>query len=153
MQKQTLIRSLAAVGSAAVLATALTGCSVGRTDVAAMVYQVSVSPATALSDTDVSYAHTPDPEADIAPVMQPVQRATANGVTDPEIWSEVGSIVGEQTATVTATPPAGATATCVILRDGQEELATKTGKPGEPVTCEVQTPERKPGVLTDLGLA
>lgn len=148
MQKKSFIaRASITAGVAALLATSLVGCSIGRTDVAAMVYKVTVDSPSAIANTDITFAHTKDPEESIDPVMVSADPSTFEG----EEWSDVGSIVGKETATLSATPPAGVTATCAILRDGSEELVSKVGEPGETVTCEVVTPKRTPGILKGFG--
>lgn len=55
-------------------------------------------------------------------------------------WSTTAMVTAGSQASVTAKPLPGATATCRILLDETRELIAKTGRPGETVTCTVETP-------------
>lgn len=152
LNKENPLRLLALLGTTAVAAVALTGCSAGRTDVNTMMYKVSVDPVASTPEVSISYAHTPDPEKDVTPVIQVAEQVKVGGGPDASSWSELGAIIAGETASVTVTPPEGASASCSILLDGQKQLASHKGAPGETVTCEATAPARTAGIFRDLGI-
>jgi hypothetical protein len=148
MKQKTITRSFLALGAAAVFATSLTGCSIPRTDVWTVVYKVSTDSDTTPLVNEISYAHTPDPETKDKPETRRVTGADVTpDVKEDGLWWGVGAITAHNTASITATPAEGVRATCKILLDGTTELASKTGEPGKPVTCDAKTPKRSPGVF------
>lgn len=147
MKYQTITRSFLAIGVAAVAAMSLTSCSIPRTDVWTVMYEVSTDSAETPLVKEITYAHTPDPESKDTPETRQVSGAELTARVENGTWSELGAITAHNVAAVTATPAAGVTASCKISLDGTDELVSKTGKPGEPVTCEAKTPERAPGLF------
>ena len=131
---------IALASSVGALALAsLTGCVQFGSDDWAVTYEVTTDADSPQELTAVAY----DLEADRGKPSEVVEKGTAttkaesSGTTALRIESIVAAT---ERASITATPPAGVTATCRILLDDEREIATSTSGPGEPVSCEVDTP-------------
>lgn len=134
------VRLLAAVvvaGSVAVLAT---GCSFVQQqtgDAWSVTYEVSVDQPSGAALTDVRVEGA-EKRGDAPEVHRLGTQET--GTQKTGTWEHDSIVLAEQRASVRATPPRGATATCRILLDGKREIATETAAAGQPVTCSVDTP-------------
>lgn len=137
-------RFLAAGAIAAAITLIGTGCSVIQQqagDAWAVTYEVSVDqPSRArLADVRVEGAKRRGdaPEVHELGTVQ-TSTATASGSR----WMHVSVVLAEQRAFVTATPGAGATATCRIMLDGKRVIETQTSPaPGKAVSCTTTTPK------------
>lgn len=134
-----LLAAAVVVGSVALITT---GCSVVQRqtgDAWAVTYEVQVDAPTgsALSDVRVEGA---EQRGDAPEVHRLGTRDTDATDGDGSRWQHHAIVLAEQRASVRATPPEGATATCRILLDGKREIATETATVGEPVTCSADTP-------------
>ncbi len=121
----------------------LTGCSVVQQQIGdawSVTYEVQVDQPVGAGLTDVraegAEGRGGDPE--VATLGDEQTDAAVDGGSR---WTHEVVVLAEDHASVRATPAAGATATCRILLDGKREIAKETAGPGEPVTCEADTPE------------
>ena len=131
-----LLAATVVVGSIAVLAT---GCSLGG-DAWAVTYEVQVDRpiGSELSDLRVEGA---EQRGDAPEVRRLGAQDTDTDDGDGSLWRHESVVVAEQHASVRATPPEGATATCRILLDGVREIASETSaQPGQAVHCSADTP-------------
>lgn len=141
------IRPLALTLGAAALLIPLTGCSVidaiGRSsqDAWRLSYEVTTDGSASATLTDVSYLDADGRLEDAkTKSVGTVETTPVAGGTASKWKAESIVVVGKQTR-VSATPPAGVRATCRVLLDDTQEIATATSEPGEPVTCKATAPE------------
>ncbi|MET9229109.1 MmpS family transport accessory protein [Lentzea sp. NPDC003310] len=92
----------------------------------AITYEVSAEPAETLAE--VTYAESATRYRN--------QRPQTVTTEKPLPWQLEVVVNARETAKVSATPRGAQALTCRILLDGVKELAAKTGKPGETVTCD-----------------
>lgn len=95
----------------------------------AITYELSAEPAQTL--VDLTYAKSPDRNRKETP-----QTVTAE---NPLPWTVEVIINAGEKAQVSATPKGDQVLSCRILLDGVKELASATGQPGQPVSCETVT--------------
>ncbi|ROR36576.1 hypothetical protein EDF63_0702 [Curtobacterium sp. JUb34] len=136
------VRLLAAAVLAGGLALTATGCSfiLQQTgDAWAVTYQVQVDGPAGSELTDVRVEGA-EKRGDAPEVHRLGAQETSTATTSGSAWEHEAIVLAEQRASVRATPPRGATATCRILLDGKREIATETAAAGQPVTCSVDTP-------------
>ncbi|MFC4224285.1 hypothetical protein [Lysinibacter cavernae] len=134
---------LAAAGSAGVLAAMLTGCSSdpSRGEARTVTYEVTVTGENVSELTDVSYEGTPTGGS----VADKLERRDADGTIstvgakNSEVWQAKALVGPNSTAEIRVTPPAGSTVKCRIIEDGDTELGSHSGQPGQPVLCSVKT--------------
>lgn len=134
------VRLLAAAVLAGGLALTATGCSFIQQqtgDAWAVTYQVQVDGPAGSELTDVRVEGA-EQRGDAPEVHRLGTQETSTQETGT--WEHEAIVLAEQRASVRATPPRGATATCRILLDGKREIATETAAAGQPVTCSVDTP-------------
>lgn len=140
---------LSVVGAGgALLISTLSGCSVIEGVVApkawAITYQLEVEGEGSDQLTGVNYGDTDGP---VALDGETITTTVGNVTTDVEAettvrtWGVEAIIAPKQPAWVEATPAPGAAAKCVILIDGEREIQSFQGGPGEPVMCKVDTPD------------
>ncbi|GAA1787497.1 hypothetical protein [Leucobacter iarius] len=141
------IRPLALTVGAAALLLPLTGCSVidaiGKSsqDAWQVDYEVTTDGRAPATLTDVAYLDTSGRLEEAAMKRVGTVETAAGAGTAAAKWkADSIAVVGKPTR-VTATPPAGVRATCRILLDGTQEIASATSEPGKPVTCEAKAPE------------
>lgn len=126
-----------AVGALAI--TSLAGCVRFGADDWAVTYEITTDATSPHDLTAVAYRLEPDR----GQPSELVDEGTMTTKSDPAggtVLKIESVIAAEERASVTARPPAGVTATCRILLDDVREIATATADPGEPVTCDVDTP-------------
>lgn len=146
-----ILVGLLVVGLFAFIAVLWLGTAPGKADSWVVTYRVSTDPAEAISSTEVAYLDVgeDDPRGDAAEVS--ASEVGPSGQRHQEnSWFTSGRVAAMQTARVTATPPPGVRASCAILVDAGKVLKSKTGEPGKPVTCEVETPEWNNGIRGQL---
>ncbi|MBF4582526.1 hypothetical protein ITJ54_07580 [Curtobacterium sp. VKM Ac-2865] len=140
-------KTLAAVAALAAVTLTLTGCSqlhqqVG--DAWAVTYQVSVDAPDASILHDVRYLGA-EKRGDAATTRTISKAATRPGAAHGGVatWTHESIVLAKDPASVRATPPAGRTASCKILLDGQKVIAEEHGSAGKPVRCHAETPAFK----------
>lgn len=136
------VRLLAAVVVASSVAVLASGCSFIQQqtgDAWSVAYEVSVDQPSGAALTDVRVEGA-DKRGDAPEVHRLGAQETSTATTSGSAWEHDAIVLAEQRASVRATPPRGATATCRILLDGTREIATETAAAGQPVTCSVDTP-------------
>lgn len=135
-------RLLAAVVVAGSVAALATGCSFVQRqtgDAWSVTYEVQVDAPTGSTLSDVR-AEGAERRGDAPEVHRLGTQDTDAADGDGSRWQHDTVVLAEQHASVRATPPAGATATCRILLDAERVIATETAAAGEPVTCSADTP-------------
>jgi hypothetical protein len=137
-------KTLAAVAALAAVSLTLTGCAqlhqqVG--DAWAVTYRVSVDAPDASILHDVRYLGA-EQRGDAATMRTIRTTATRPGAGNGGVatWTHESIVLAKDPASVRATPPAGRTASCTILLDGQKVIAEEHGAPGKPVQCRAETP-------------
>lgn len=141
----TLARSAAALGAALILGASLTACSAidavthSTTDAWSVTYEVSVDTAEPTELSAVRYLDQATRTEEREQVKQDSVTATPRGGGDAT-WSVNSLVMVKDTTAIAATPPEDRSATCRILLDGEREISSETGGPGEPVSCEAVAP-------------
>ena len=132
--------------AAATLLTALTatGCSyVAKytADAYSITYRVTVEGDDIDTISAVEYGESPNRGEETAAV-DAGGLVTKNDSADAHTasWQTEALVTATEEAWVTATPGAGAVATCSILIDGEREIDTATAGMGETVECRATTP-------------
>ncbi|WP_217135869.1 hypothetical protein [Leucobacter chinensis] len=135
--------ALAIVG-AAIGVTVLASCSLAeaalsplKQDAWSVTYEINVEGQTESSLAEVSYAN--QEKRGKEPKMGKTESVRVQPVAPG--WSADAIIDTTNTATVRAVPEDGLVAHCRILLDGENEIASAYGLPGEEVECSVETPE------------
>lgn len=140
-----IIRTSSLLGAALLAGVALTGCSAmqdiknSAADAWKVTYEVSVDSSEPSTLTEVSYLDQASRTEKRTTVPESSVQTTPRDTGDSAWETDSLVIVGDQTK-LSATPAAGQRATCRILLDGEREIATNTGEPGEKVTCEATAP-------------
>jgi len=148
MNTMTITRRLLTTAVlAGTVALVATGCSAEELqqefgDAWAVTYEVTVDqPVGAeLRDVDVEGAEVRGDDL----VVHELGAQTTDGEADGgagSSWHHDSIVYPERPASMSATPPQDATATCRVLLDGVRELASATSSaPGEPVRCALTMP-------------
>ncbi|WP_052492557.1 hypothetical protein [Leucobacter komagatae] len=143
--KRTILRSAAFVGAAIFIGGSLTGCSAleniknSTADAWKVTYELSVDSESPVTLTDVSYLDQASRTDERSTVSESeVLAKSAEG--GHALWSTESLVIVGDTTSISATPAEGDRLTCKILLDGEREIATQTGAPGEPVSCEAVAP-------------
>ncbi|MBP6685952.1 MAG: hypothetical protein KA158_11070 [Leucobacter sp.] len=145
---RTMLRTAAIVGTAVFLGGSLAGCSAlenvknSAADAWKVTYELSVEsadPAEPVMLTDVSYLDQPTRTEKRSTVSESevLAASTPGGLA---LWSTESIVIVGDTTSISATPAEGDSLTCKILLDGEREIATQTGEPGESVSCEAVAP-------------
>lgn len=133
------LRVALASAMGAVAVASLAGCVRFGSDDGAVTYEITTDATSPHDLTAVAYRLEPDR----GQPSELVDEGTMTTESDPAggtVLKIESVIAAEERASVTARPPEGVTATCRILLDDVREIATTTGEPGEPVSCDVKTP-------------
>lgn len=109
-------------------------------DTWAVTYRVEVTGAQHGQLDDVTYLDAVDRSDAEEQAMGSVPTTTDLEKDDTSVWEAEAMILAEDQSRITATPPEGSVATCWILLDGEREIASAVGEPGQPVVCEAVTP-------------
>lgn len=142
MRTTTMRRTITALTLAAA-AVALTGCAqihqqIG--DAWAVTYEVRVDDPDSVALHDVSYLGAQQ-RGDAATTQRLRTASTKPAPQDgTSSWEHETIVLAEDDADLRATPPAGDTASCRVLLDGERVIAEQTGEPGREVRCTVTTP-------------
>lgn len=140
--RRPAVRAAAAAVAGVALLTSMTGCrAVLAPDTWAVTYKVELSGKDTSALKQASYEEN-DGRGGESKIVQAESLTAKTDAAKPGVatWSQYANVTAEKKAGITATPAPGVTATCRILLDEKREIAVETGKPGEPVTCSVQTP-------------
>lgn len=140
--------AVAAAVGVLVLVPTIAGCGVidsvqrSMADAWSVTYTITTDSSSPVTLTDVSYRTQEKRTVD--PTTTEKDRVETTSAKDgTNRWSVETLAMTEAQVIVSATPPPGVAATCKILLDGAQEIASSTGKAGEPVTCEASTPKFK----------
>lgn len=124
------------------VALSLTGCAfidkmvTTSADAWAVTYELSVDNVDGATVSNVAYRDTPD-----RATGQSVVKANQIDVSADGWKFDTLGVVGKDLS-ISAIPPEGVRATCKIMLDKTEVLATATSDaPGQPVRCEAVAPE------------
>jgi hypothetical protein len=140
-------KTLPAIAALAAVALTLTGCAqlhqqVG--DAWAVTYRVSVDTPDASTLHDVRYLGAEQRgDAATTRTIRTIATRPGAGNDGDATWTHESIVLAKDPASVRATPPAGRTASCTILLDGQKVIAEEHGSPGKPVRCHADTPTFK----------
>ncbi|WP_141916157.1 hypothetical protein [Klugiella xanthotipulae] len=142
--KSTTLKAISLVSLAAAGATMLASCAAiteGLADAHAVTYRVALEGPSTAALENFEYWGKPQRSAPAETVKSSLQ-----GAGDPQnaavggVWSVETIVNAKETARLSATPPKGTVATCLIVVDGGTEIARETGAPGAAVTCQAVTP-------------
>ncbi len=141
-------RLLLAAAGVVTLGIGLTGCGAldavvkSAADAWQVTYEVTTDSEAAVPLSEVAYLDM-ESRTDGQHLVEASDAETRAEPAHPgqSIWSQDSIVVVGDQAQITATPPAGVTASCRILLDGKKEVAAATAAPGEPVRCEAEAPE------------
>jgi hypothetical protein len=127
--------------SALLLVTACSQIRQQTGDAWSVTYEVTVDSAAGAPLTDVRVEGA-ERRGDAPEVSKLGSETTSTPHADAvgSVWEHKSIVLATDRAMVTATPEAGATASCRILLDGKEVIAEEHADAGAPVTCRVTTP-------------
>jgi hypothetical protein len=139
-----LLRTATATAAALLTVLSAAGCSFiekQTADAYSITYRVTVEGDEVNKISAVEYGEAPSRGEDSSSV-DAGEVGTTNDLDDPRraSWDTTALVTATQDAWITATPPAGASASCSILIDGEREIDSATAPPGEPVECRATTP-------------
>lgn len=121
---------------------ALSGCAIAESlaEAHTVEYRVTVEGTEPVTLASLSFRdkEVKNKAAEQRQIKNPALTPTNGGAA--QSWATQGLLNAGDTATLTAQPGPGATATCWIGFDGGSPVITKTGEAGASVTCEALVP-------------